>query len=41
MEYELYSHEAYLAGEHGNFARALARAAAAADGDDGKEEDVS
>ena len=32
MNYELYSHEGYLAGEHGNFARALARAAAAADG---------
>ena len=32
MRYELYSHEAYLAGEHGGFARALARAAAAADG---------
>ena len=32
MGYELFSYEAYLAGEHGNFARALARAAAAADG---------
>jgi len=29
--YELFSHEAYLAGEHGNFGRALARAASAAD----------
>ncbi len=32
MEYELFSHEAYIAGHHGNFARSLARAAAAADG---------
>ena len=32
MGYELFSYEAYLAGEHGNFALALARAAAAADG---------
>ncbi|KKM83463.1 hypothetical protein LCGC14_1309230 [marine sediment metagenome] len=29
--YELFSHEANLAGEHGNFTRSLARAAMAAD----------
>ncbi len=29
--YELFSYDAYVAGEHGHFARTLARAAAAAD----------